>query len=63
MVTSTGLRIEVWAIRRIGAGKVAENSAVWRSLGVFGDDRLDVVDEAHAQHLVGLVEHEGAHAR
>ena len=47
-------------MRRICGGMVAENSAIWRVGGVFLQHRLDVVDEAHAQHLVGLVEHQAA---
>ena len=39
-------------------GSVAENSTVWRSAGVDVEDRLDVLGEAHVEHLVGLVEHD-----
>ena len=35
---------------------VAEKSAVWRSSGRRGEDRLEVLGEAHVEHLVGLVE-------
>ena len=35
---------------------VAEKSAVWRSLGRRREDRLEVLGEAHVEHLVGLVE-------
>ena len=35
---------------------VAEKSAVWRSSGVCREDRLEVLREAHVEHLVGLVE-------
>jgi hypothetical protein len=45
-------------MRRIGAGIVAENSATWRFRRSFLQHRLDVVDETHAQHLVGFVEHQ-----
>ena len=37
-------------------GIVAENSTVWRLAGSGVEDRLDVVGEAHVEHLVGLVE-------
>ena len=37
---------------------VAANSAVCRVAGVCRDDRVDVVGEAHVEHLVGFVEHE-----
>ena len=36
--------------------KVAEKSTVWRVAGVARRDRFDVVDEAHVEHAVGLVE-------
>ena len=47
-------------IRRIWAGMVAENSATCLSVGGVGEDRLDVLGEAHLEHLVGLVEDEEA---
>ena len=47
-------------MRRIGAGIVAENSATWRVGRRLLEDPLDVVDEAHLQHLVGFVEHDAA---
>ena len=37
---------------------VAENSAVWRLGRGRGQDRVEVLREAHVQHLVGLVEHD-----
>ena len=40
----------------IRAGIVAENSTVWRSTGVACRIDVDVVGEAHVEHLVGLVE-------
>ena len=46
--------------RRICAGMVAEKSATCFSAGVLGQDRLDVLGEAHVEHLVGLVEHQEA---
>ena len=46
------------AIRRICAGIVAENSATCLSVGGVRQDRLDVLGEAHLEHLVGLVEHQ-----
>ena len=39
---------------------VAENSIVWRPAGVSDEQRLDVGQEAEVEHLVGLVEHDGA---
>ena len=60
IVTSTGSRRCFCAMRRIGAGSVAENSATWRRGRRLLEDPLDVVDEAHLQHLVGLVEHDAA---
>ena len=44
------------AIRVMVGEIVAEKSAVWRSAGVAGEDRLEVLGEAHVEHLVGLVE-------
>ena len=38
---------------------VAENSTVCRLLGRLVEDRLEVLGEAHVEHLVGLVEHDG----
>jgi hypothetical protein len=41
----------------IAVGIVAENSIVWRSGPVTGlDQAFDVGQEAHVEHLVGLVE-------
>jgi hypothetical protein len=45
----------------ISAAKVAENSRVWRCAGSGASDALDVVDEAHVEHAVGLVEHQRLH--
>ena len=45
-------------IRRICGGIVALNRASCLSLGRAGQDRLDVLGEAHVEHLVGLVEHD-----
>ena len=47
--------------RRSAPGMVAENSMVWRPAGISAHDPLDVGQEAQVEHLVGLVEHEGAH--
>jgi hypothetical protein len=58
MVTSTGIAQVGLGDAADRAGMVAENSATWRSAGVFLQDALDVVDEAHAQHFVGFVEHQ-----
>ena len=44
--------------RSIRGGIVAENSTVWRSGGTARKDRLEVLGEAHVEHLVGLVEHD-----
>ena len=43
-------------------GMVALKSAVWRCRGLRGQDRLDVDDEAHVEHAVGLVEDDGVDA-
>ena len=40
------------------AGIVAENSSVCRFAGQKGDNLAHVVDEAHVQHAVGLVQDE-----
>ena len=39
-------------------GMVAEKNSVWRCVRELGDDLADVVDEAHVEHAVGLVEDE-----
>ena len=49
-------------MRRISAGMVAENSTICRPGGDFSRIQLDVVDETHAEHLVGLVEHQRGQA-
>ena len=46
------------AIARIRAGIVAEKSAVCRVLGRRLEDRVEILGEAHVEHLVGFVEHE-----
>jgi hypothetical protein len=38
---------------------VAENSSVWRSFGAGLGHGGDVVEEAHVQHAVGFVQHQG----
>ncbi len=44
---------------RISSEKVAEKSSVWRmAAGSSAMMRLDVGDEAHVQHAVGLVQHQ-----
>ena len=48
------------AIDRIRAGIVAENSAVWRVCGRRLEDRVEVLGEAHVEHLVRFVEDEHA---
>ena len=45
-------------MRRIAAGMVAENRATCLVAGVSFEDRLDVLGEAHLEHLVGLVQDE-----
>ncbi len=42
---------------------VAENSSVCRWRGTFGHDPPQVVDEAHVEHPVGLVEDQHFHVR
>ena len=43
---------------RISGGKVAEKRSVCRFGGQQRDDAAHVVDEAHVEHAVGLVEDE-----
>ena len=43
-------------------GSVAEKSTVCRVLGVSDEDRLDVLGEAHVEHLVGLVQDHDGHS-
>ena len=40
---------------------MAEKRAVWRASGVARQDRVEVLGEAHVEHLVGLVEHDDRH--
>jgi hypothetical protein len=47
-------------MRRIGAGKVAEKERDLPRRRNLLEDPLDVVDETHLQHFVGLVEHQRA---
>ena len=56
--TRAGSRSICSASSAISFGIVAEKNSVCRLTGSFGDDFPDVVDEAHVQHAVGLVEHE-----
>ena len=58
----TGSRRWRLAMASMRGGRVAENSTVWRSVGRGAEDRLDVLGEAHVEHLVGLVEHDHADA-
>ncbi len=53
----TGSYIRFSASFLISGGIVAENSAVWRPRRAAAEDRLDVLEEAEVEHLVGLVEH------
>ena len=57
--TVTGSRRYFCASVSMRRGMVAENSTAWRVSGVCVEQRLDVLDEAHVEHLVGLVEHDG----
>ena len=50
------------AMAAIRGGSVAEKSTVCRCLGRLGEDRLDVLGEAHVEHLVGLVQDDRRHA-
>ena len=50
-------------MRRMAGAMVAENSAIWRSRRRLLEDALDGVDEAHAQHLVGLIQHQERQCR
>ena len=49
-------------MRRMAYGMVALKSAVWRWRGRAGQDRLDVDDESHVEHPIGLVEDDGVDA-
>ena len=46
-------------MRRMAYGIVALKSAVWPLARAAAEDRLDVDDEAHVEHPVGLVEDDG----
>ena len=54
--TRTGSSRWRLAIFAIGGEIVAEKRAVWRVFGRRRQDRLEVLGEAHVEHLVGLVE-------
>ena len=56
--TSTASCRYLLVIARIARGMVAENSATCLYSGVPVENALDVLGEAHRQHLVGLVEHQ-----
>ena len=45
-----------YTIPQCAGACVAEKSAVCRSAGVALEDGLEIVGEAHVEHLVGLVE-------
>ena len=51
-----------WRSPRCAAACVAEKSAVCRVFGVALEDRLEVLGEAHVEHLVGFVEDHDLHA-
>ena len=44
-------------------GTVAENISVRRSAGRGVEDEFEIFAEAEVEHLVGLVEHDGAQRR
>jgi hypothetical protein len=50
-----------WRDWRSIGGTVAENSSVWRAFRRFAEDELQLLAKAEVEHLVGLVEHHGAH--
>ena len=56
--TRTGSTSMLRASVSTAGGIVAEKRSVCRSLGQGRDDAPDVVDEAHVEHAVGLVEDE-----
>ena len=43
--------------------KVAENNRVWRSSGSLPHDLADVVDEAHVEHAIALIQHQRVYLR
>ena len=49
-------------MREMTGETVAEKSAVWRSVRGRLEDRLEVLGEAHVEHLVRLVEDDDPHA-
>ena len=55
---STGSCRYFFESRRIWAGHRRREQRDLLVLGGVGEDRLDVLGEAHVEHLVGLVEHE-----
>ena len=58
IVTSAGLRRWFCAMRRIGGRHGRGEQRDLPLLRRLLEDPFDVVDEAHAQHLVGFVEHD-----
>ena len=58
MPTRTGSVRMPPASSAISGGIVAEKNSVWRRAGKRRDDPAHVVDEAHVEHAVGLVEDE-----
>ena len=60
--TRTGSFSRLAARPWTACGMVAENSSVWRSFGSLATMRFTGTDEAHVEHAVGLVEHEGLEA-
>ncbi len=54
-----GLRCTRPLIAAIAAGQVAENSRVCRSAGAKRDHLVDGVAEAHIEHAVRFIHHQG----
>jgi hypothetical protein len=48
------------AMRDMASGIVAEKISAWRPLGSMLEDGVELLGEAHGEHLVALVEHDGA---
>jgi hypothetical protein len=45
-------------MRDIASGIVAEKISAWRFFGSMLEDGVELLGEAHGEHLVALVEHE-----
>ena len=57
MVSISGSRRKRLLSSRIGWGMVAENRTVAVRRALFQNE-LDILAEAHVQHLIGLVQHD-----